>query len=55
MGSELIITPSKSNNIDEKRLPWPGGIKKEYEIINKQEDKFNYVNNEILSKISIQK
>ena len=28
-------------NTDERRLPWPGGIKKEYEKLDLQENKFN--------------
>ena len=32
---------SKLNNIDERGLPWPGGIKKEYEKPDIQENKFN--------------
>jgi len=30
-----------SENIDERRLPWPGGIKQEYENLDIQENKFN--------------
>ena len=29
------------DNIDERRLPWPGGIKQEYEKLDIQENKFN--------------
>ncbi len=32
---------STSESIDERRLPWPGGIKKVYEKLDNQEDKFN--------------
>ncbi len=32
---------SSSENIDEGRLPWPGGIKRDYENLNIQENKFN--------------
>ncbi|MBO8217742.1 IMS domain-containing protein [Prochlorococcus marinus] len=32
---------SSSVNLDERRLPWPGGIKQEYEKIDIQENKFN--------------
>ena len=31
----------KFNNVDERRLPWPGGIKQEYENIDIQENQFN--------------
>jgi len=29
------------NEVDEKRLPWPGGIKREYEDLDTQENQFN--------------
>ncbi len=29
------------NQVDEKRLPWPGGIKREYEDLDTQENQFN--------------
>jgi len=29
------------DNIEERRLPWPGGIKQEYENVDPQENKFN--------------
>ena len=29
------------DGIDEKRLPWPGGIKQEYEKLDIQTNKFN--------------
>jgi len=32
---------SSLDKIDERRLPWPGGIKQEYEKLNKQEINFN--------------
>jgi len=32
---------SKLANVDERRLPWPGGIKQEYEKLDIQENKFN--------------
>ncbi len=32
---------SRLDNIDERRLPWPGGIKQEYEKLDIQENKFN--------------
>jgi len=32
---------SKKENIDERRLPWPGGIKKEYANFDIQENSFN--------------
>ena len=32
---------SKLSNVDERRLPWPGGIKQEYETLDIQEKKFN--------------
>ncbi len=32
---------SKPDNIDERRLPWPGGIKQEYEKLDNKENKFN--------------
>ncbi|KGF96968.1 hypothetical protein EU96_1608 [Prochlorococcus marinus str. MIT 9302] len=32
---------SNTANSDERRLPWPGGIKQEYEKIDVQENKFN--------------
>ncbi len=32
---------SSLNNIDERRLPWPGGLKQEYEKADTKEDKFN--------------
>jgi len=32
---------SRLNNIDERRLPWPGGIKQEYEELDIQENKFS--------------
>ncbi|MCR8538850.1 MAG: IMS domain-containing protein [Prochlorococcus marinus CUG1439] len=32
---------SPIDNIDERRLPWPGGIKQEYEKLDIQERKFN--------------
>ena len=38
---------STLDNTDEKRLPWPGGIKKEYKKLDYVEDKFN---DEILNK-----
>ena len=30
-----------SSNIDERRLPWPGGVKQEYEKLDIQQNKFN--------------
>ncbi len=32
---------SSLGNVDERRLPWPGGIKKEFETLDIQETKFN--------------
>jgi len=32
---------SKTDNFDERRLPWPGGLKKEYEETDIQENNFN--------------
>ena len=32
---------TSSDKIDERRLPWPGGIKQEYEKLDVQENKFN--------------
>ncbi len=32
---------SKLDNIDERRLPWPGGLKQAYEKLDIQENKFN--------------
>ena len=32
---------TKLENVDERRLPWPGGIKQEYEKLDTQENKFN--------------
>ncbi len=32
---------NKSYNDDERRLPWPGGVKKEYEKLDLDENKFN--------------
>jgi hypothetical protein len=41
--SPAIIEDFEStlDNIDERRLPWPGGIKQEYEKLDIQENKFN--------------
>ena len=32
---------SNLGNVNERKLPWPGGIKEEYEEFDKQENKFN--------------
>ena len=50
--STKIIEDSDNTlvNTDERRLPWPGGIKQEYEKLDVQENKFN---EEILKNKSI--
>ncbi len=42
---------SSFSNVDERRLPWPGGIKREYEKIDTQDNKFN---EQILKNKSVQ-
>jgi hypothetical protein len=42
---------STLDNFDERRLPWPGGIKQEYERLDTQENKYN---EEILKNRSIE-